>query len=276
MNALLPYYIAANNQAAGVVADGVAVNGGDFSIRNNHFITTEPYEIAAAVALGTTLTAAQIDTPTIDAFNPLQVYPTIAAGIVPPANPNVMDLRNQPVPLPMNEEIKFQLAGGAGGAEIDIGIIFIRPTGAGKMDYPIPPATMAMPRFLAIFTATIVKTAGAWSPFVAMNFTNALRGGAYQLNGLFLVCATSVAFRINFVKAPMYQGRKLFPGGLNENAYGNAILRFGPNWMGGLGRFNNFELPQISTFGGSTVGSATFTGYADLSYLGTAGADAMP
>jgi hypothetical protein len=276
MQALLPYYIAANNQAAGVVADGVAVNGGDFSIRNNHFILTEPYEIAAAVAFGTTLTAAQIDTPTIDAFNPLQVYPTIAGGIIPPANPNVMDLRNSPIALPMNEEIKFQLAGGAGGAEIDAGIIFIRPTGAGKVDYAIMPSTLTNPRFVAIFTATIVKTAGAWSPFVAITFTNPLRGGGYQMNGLFLVCATSMAFRINFVKAPMYQGRKLFPGGLNENAYGNQILRYGANWLGGLGRFNNFELPQISTFGGSTVGSATFTGYADLTYLGASGADALP
>lgn len=270
------YVIAANNQAAGVVADGVAVTDSALSIRNNHFILTEPYELVAAAAAGATLTAAQIDSPMIDAWNPIQVYPTIAAGIVPPANPNIMDLRNSPVPVPLNEELRFQLAGGAGGAEADHGLIWLRASGPGAADFSIPKATPDRPRFLAIFTATIVKTINTWSPFVAMNFTNPLRGGAYQLNGLMLVCATSLAYRINFVKFPLYQGRKLFPGNLNENAYGNAISRFGPNWLGGLGRFNNFELPQISVYATTTVASATFTGYADLSYLGATGADAMP
>lgn len=270
------YFTAANNQAAGVVADSPAVVDNQFSTRNNHFIFTEQYDLVGATALGATLTAAQIDTPTIDAFNPLQIYPTIAAGIVPPANPNVMDLRNSPIKVPLNEEVQCKLAGGAGGAEPDYGLIFLRASGAGAQDYAIMPATLANPRFLAIGTATIVETAGVWSPFANMNFTNPLRGGAYQLNGLIMVCAHAIAYQVNFVKLPLYQGRKLFPGNLVENAYGNQILRFGPNWLGGLGRFNNFELPQIRVLASTTEASATYTFYADLTYLGATGPDALP
>jgi hypothetical protein len=270
------YYLAANNQAAGVVADGVAVNDTQFSIRNNHYIFTEDYDIVAATALGASLTAAQLDTPTIDAFNPLQVYPVNAAALTFAANPNIMDLRNSPIKMPQNEELKFQIAGGAGGAEADFGIVWLRAAGPGAQDYPIRPSTRENPRFNAIFTVSQTITIGTWSPFAAMTFTNQLRGGAYQVNGLWLVCAKAALYRINFVKMPMYQGRKIFPANPCDTTYGNQIMRFGGNWLGGLGRFNNFELPQLSTFGTVTTGAATYTGYADLTYLGSQGPDAMP
>lgn len=276
MYAILGYFNSANNQAAGVVSDTPAIVDGNFSIRNNHFIFTEQYSLVATAALGATLTAAQLDSPTIDAFNPMQIYPTIASGIVPPTNPNVMDLRMNPIPIPLNEELQLKLAGGAGGAEPDYGIIWLRASGPGAVDYVVPTPTLTNPRFFALFTATLVLTAGVWSPFGGITFTNPLRGGAYQCNGAFLVCAHAVAYRINFVKSPMYAGRKLYPGGLVENAYGNQILRFGDAWLGGQGRFNNFELPQMAVLGSTTETSATYTGYMDLSYLGATGPDALP
>lgn len=276
MYGLAAYYASANNQAAGVVADTNAVVDNVFSIRNNHYIFTEQYEIVAATALGATLTAAQIDTPSIDAFNPFQVYPLNAAALTVAANPNVMDLRASPVPMPMNEELKMQIAGGAAGAEADFGLIWLRAAGIGASDYPMIQATRERPRFLAIFTVTQVITIGVWSAFGAMSFTSPLRGGAYQVNGLWLVCNKAAAYRINFLKYPSYNGRKLYPGNLVDTTYGNQIMRFGGNWLGGLGRFNNFELPQLSVFGTITTGSATYTGYADLSYLGDTGPDALP
>lgn len=273
---VLAYWIAANNQAAGVTADSVAIPDSNFSIRNNHFIFTEQYELKAATAFGATLTAAQIFDPTLNAINIPQIYPVNAAGIIPPTNPNVMDLRDAPIALPQNEEIQINLAGGAGGAEPDYGLIWIRASGGGAPDYPIMPPSLTMPRVRAIFTATIVLTAGVWSPFVGITFTNPLKGGAYQVNSCMIVCAHSIAFKINFVKAPLYQGRKMYPGSLVENAYGNIPVRSNPGWMGGYGRFNNFELPQISVLGSTTEGSATYTGYMDLTYLGNTNADAMP
>lgn len=276
MYAPLAYYIAANNQAAGVVADGVAVVDGNYSVRNNHYIFTEDYDLVGAFAAGATLTAAQIDSPTIDAWNPLQVYPTNASALTVAANPNLMDLRASPIKLPLNEEIKFQLAGGAGGAEADFGIYWIRASGPGGNDFPIQPASLQYPRFIAIFTVTQVITIGVWSSFGAITFTNPLRGGAYQCNAAWLVNAKALAYRINFVKSPLYMGRKMYPGNLCDTTYGNQVMRFGGNWLGGLGRFNNFELPQLSCFGSITTGSASYTGYMDLTYLGNTGPDSMP
>lgn len=270
------YYLSANNQAAGVVADGVAVVDNQFSIRNNHYIFTEDYEIVAATALGATLTAAQLDSPSIDAFNPHQIYPVNATALTLAANPNFQDLRDSPIKVPQNEEIQFKIAGGAGGAEADFGLLILRCSGPGAPQYPLAPSTPTNPRFVAIGTATLTNTIGTWSPFAAMAFTNSLRGGAYQLNQLYLVCNKAALVRVNFVKQPIYQNRKLFPVGVCDTTYGNQPLRFLPRAFGGLGRFNNFELPQISTYATVTAGATAFTFYADLTYLGAGGADAMP
>ncbi len=267
-------------QILGLLTDGVAIPDTSFSARGGasgagHWIFTEPYTLQAIAGAGATITQMQLFNATLNAVNIPQIYP-INEAIVPLTNPNVMDLRQAPIPLPMNEELAVQISGGAGGAEPDYGLIWIKPSGPGAMDYtPITP-TLANPRVFAAVTATIVLTAGSWSPFVNITFTNPLKGGAYQMNGAYWVVLHGLAYRTNFVKAPLYQGRKLFPGGLTEAAYGNVPLRFGTNWLGPQGRFNNFELPQVSVLGSTTTGSTTYSGILDLTYLGTVGVDAMP
>lgn len=274
---VLGYFISANN---GLLTDGVAIADTSFSARGGasgagHWIFTEPYDLMAIVGASATITQAQLFNATLNAINIPQIYPNIA-GIVPPSNPNIMDLRHMPIPLPMNEEQAIQISAGAGGAEPSYALMFLKPGGAGAMQYPIPAPSLTMPRVFAAVTATIVLTAGVWSPFVPITFTNPLKGGAYQLNGAWWRVANALAYKHNFVKAPLYQGRKLFPGSLVENAVNNVPLRFGSQWMGPHGRFNNFELPQVSVLGTTTTGSATYNGVLDLSYLGTVGVDALP
>lgn len=277
MYQILGYFKSIN---AGTNADVAAITDPNFSARGgtggaDHWIFTEPYNLVAVAAAAATLTAAQLYDATLNAINIPQVYPPILS-ITPPTNPQIMDLRANPVPLPMNEEVALQASAGAGGAEPVYGLLWIMPSGAGGNPQPPVQPSMQNPRVLALFTSTIVLTAGVWSPFTNIAFTNPLKGGAYQVNGCTLVCAKSLAYKLNFVKAPLYMGRKLYPGGLVENAYGNVPLRFGPGWLGPLGRFNNFELPQISVLGTTTTASATYTGYMDLTYLGNTNADAMP
>lgn len=250
---------------------------GTFSTRNNHPITTVDFDLVAATAIGATIAANQIDSPSIDAWNPLQVYPVQVAAAAVQDNPNVMDLRRSPIKIPLDEEIQFKQANAAGGAERNFGLLWLRATAGGTTDYPVQPATRANPRFIAIGTHTTVVTQLLWSPFVNMAFTNPLRGGVYQLNALWTIVATGLAYRINFIRQPMYQGIKLFPGNLCEATFGNRILRYGGDWLGGLGRFSSLELPQISILGGTTAGSATYTFFADLSYLGElSSANQMP
>lgn len=269
------YYASANNQAAGVVADAPFVADGLFVPKNNHPVFSEDYEIVGATAVGASLTAAQLDSPTIDAFNPMQIYP-INNALKNVANPNVMDLRASPIKVPLNEELKFQIAGGAGGAEPDLGVVWLRAAGGGAQDYPIQKSTLTNPRFLAIGTCTLVFTAGVWSAQAAFNFTNPLRGGIYQVNAFWLVAANGLIYQINFPRMPMYQGRKIYPGNLCDQVYGNQIMRFGGNWLGGLGRFNSFEGFNVRVLANTTTGSAAYTGYADLTFLTASGMDTMP
>jgi hypothetical protein len=273
---ILAYVAAANN---GLLTDMAAIVDPNFSARGGtngaqHWIFTELYDLVAICGAGATITQLQLYDSTYNAINIPQVYP-INLGITPLANPNVMDLRRQPWPLPLNEEIAFQCSGGAGGAEDDYALIWIRPTN-GQGTPPPAPNTLTTPRVFAVFTASVTLTAKAWSPDAAITFTNPLKGGAYQVNGCYFVVAHALAYRINFVKAPLYMGRKLLPGNLVENVYGNVPLKAGDDWLGEMGRFNNFELPKIAVLGTTTEAAATYTGILDMTYLGNAGPDAMP
>lgn len=278
MYQILGYFLSNNN---GLLTDLPAITSGEssFSARggtggNAHWIFTEPYDLVAMMGAGATITQLQLFDSTYNAINIPQVYP-INLAITPLTNPNVMDLRRQPWPMPMNEEIAMQCSGGAGGAEADYALIWIRPSNGAGMPQPAP-NTLTTPRLFANVTATLTLTAGVWSPFGTMTFVNPLKGGGYQVNGAYWVVPHALAYKHNFVKAPLYNGRKLFPGSLVENAYGNVPLRFGADWLGPQGRFNNFELPQVSVLGTTSESSATYSGVLDLTYLGNMGPDAQP
>jgi len=276
MYQILGYSAIAN---AGPLTDMVAIPDSSFSARGgvggaSHWIFTEQYDLCGIMGAGATITQLQLFDSTYNAINIPQVYP-INLALTPLANPNVMDLRRQTWPLPMNEEIAMQCSGGGGGAEDDYALIWIMPSAG--MGTPLPaPNTLTTPRLFANVTMTTAIVAGVWTGFVPINFVNPLKGGAYQVNGAYWVCPDALAYKHNFVKAPLYMGRKLFPGSLVENAYGNVPFKGGEDWLGPQGRFNNFELPQVSFLGTIAAGSATYNGILDMTYLGTVGVDAMP
>jgi len=265
LQAGLGYYVSNN----GLLTDTPAiVTGlGEFSPRNGHWIFTEQYDLVAAFVAGLTVTAAQIFDATYNATNIPQIYP-VNLAITPLTNPNVLDLRDQPWPIPMNEEWQFQISGGAGGAEDDYALIWIVPSGTQPWNVSPPAPTIGSPRVFSLFTLTQATTTNIWSTTTTIAITNTLKGGVYQINGLWLVCAHALAWRMTFPRHPLYQGRKLSPVGLVENAYGNVPLRYGRDWLGMVGMFNYFELPQMSILASTTEASATYTGYLDMTYLG--------
>lgn len=276
MYQILAYQAIAN---AGLLTDMVAIPDSSFSARGGtagaaHWIFTEQYDLCAIMGAGATITQLQLFDSTYNAINIPQVYP-INLALTPLTNPNVMDLRRQPWPLPMNEEIAMQCSGGGGGAEDDYALIWIRPSN-NQGTPPVAPNTLTTPRLFAAVSTVSTAVINTWSQFSPITFTNPLKGGAYQCNGAYWISTKALAFRMNFVKAPLYNGRKLFPGGLVENAYGNVPLKAGEDWMGPMGRFNNFELPQVSFLNSSANASRTLLGILDLTYLGTTGVDALP
>lgn len=251
-------------------ADTPAIADPNFTRRpggsgGEHWIFTEPYLLMGMATFGTSLTNAQLFDATLNAINVPQSYPTNQFPY-PPSNPNVHDFRLNPVPLPINEEIQLQLSNNLGSStEKEFGIIWIKPVGDTSQ---IPQASYANNRVLAGVTFNAAATAGVWTTQIQLSFTNPLKGGNYIVAGMYVIGAPWLAFRLNFVRAPYINGRKLLPGNLCENVFGNVPLKQGLNWMGVMGQFNNFELPQLDCLAWNTANAATYTGYMDLIYQG--------
>ena len=147
-------------------------------------------------------------------------------------------------------------------------MIWIAPSGQNAWMTEPPTPTVGAPRIYADVTFTQATTTHVWSAATALAFTNTLKGGVYQCNGMYVVIAHALAYKLIFPKTPLYQGRKLTPGNLVENVYGNVPLVSRDNWLGAMGWFNYFELPQISILASTTEGSATYHGIMDLTYMG--------
>lgn len=263
---ILAYYKA--NAASAALADIPAVVDPNFTTRNNHFIFTEDYFLKGVGAFGTALSAAQLYDATWNAINIPQIFPitpVIAIGDLP----QVRDLRNWPVSIPLNEEVGFNASNSDTMAANDqFGIIWIAPR-AEAMVPNLPQSPIGnYGRVLAQFTVTTATTKGSWSADATISISNLIKGGTYCMAAAYLPCSAAIAFRVNFVRAPLYQGRKLLPGMLCQNAYSNKPIQQGQCWQGPFGYFDTFEYPLMALLGNSTAGSATYTGYLDLIYMG--------
>lgn len=260
---------AARNTGGATLADTPAVTDGSISIRSGHFIFTEQYCIDSIYLQGPSITVAQIFDSTYNAINVPQLYPPNLSATVPD-NPTLIPYRHLPPAIPLNEEIQVQISNGGSTVDPELAVMFIFPAPGNVPPLPAPanpPGSMG--RVTAIATFTTALTFGQWSTDATLTFTNLLKGGTYCINGAQVVCANGVAFRINFVRAPLYNGiRKLFPGGMCTAAYGNRPMKEGRTYWGPLGYFDTFELPYIEILGGVTTNSATYTVYFDLTYMG--------
>lgn len=254
------FHLMANTLATGgavTLTDVPAVADGQFSTRSNHYILSEKYNLLAAGIFGATLTAFQSNIPHINYINPHQIYPANLAVTVP-ANPQVQDFRSLPMPLPMEEELAWQASDSA-SEQVDLF------TWIGT-----PQWSMALPRGIArttaLFTCSYTSVANAWGADAALVQGTTLRAGTYAVLGCLATRTNGMAFRLNFTRRPLYQGRKTLPGDLCTNSYSLVPNRFGPTWLGLWGVFNTFEFPLLQVFANAAA-TATVTLYMDLLYL---------
>jgi hypothetical protein len=258
----------ANNAAGAALIDTPAISDPSFVTQNNHWLFYENYELDAVFLNGVSLTAAQLFTPTLNSLNIPQVYPP-NLSLAPPSNPQVMDLRQYPLQLPMNAQIAAQLSNNlAMGNEWEFLLLFIAPFGQPR-GLPSPAAPYgAMGRIRALFTVTVALTAGVWSPVTPIAIPNLIMQGTWCVTGIELICAHGVAGRMTFPRPPINGTRVLRPGFLTNAAYGNIPLMKGSSWMGPFGYFDTTEFPQLEILAGTTTNSATYTGYIDMVYMG--------
>lgn len=234
----------------------------EFSRRgtNNNFIFSEQYNLLGAYLLETAPAAARVDMPTINAIGRHHIHP-LNAGVVVPSRPYWQDLRDFPMPLPMNEEFAVQIINATAGTEQSTLFAWIAPPGWSRN---IP---RSGPRLTIHATCTVTGVANAFTSLGSLVFDENLRNGYYAIVGCQAMFANLQLARFVFAKPTFYKGRRLRPGILGHN----AITEFPADWqMGGMGvfgTFHTFEPPQME-FIFVTTGSKAVEVFLDVIYLG--------
>lgn len=259
---LLAYNVNAGANAADT--DMTAAVDAEFSRRNSHYIFSEQYNLIGAYAAAPSLLRVRTNIPSINAIGRHQVYPINVDADVP-ADPDVQDLRDYPMPLPMNEEVALEVTNNlAMGNEQTYGFLWVAP----------PAWNKNLPRGLQQLniraTGAVAAVAQSWSSAGALTFADNLRGGWYAIVGAQCFDALTLALRFIFPKAPMYQGRKLRPGILCQQSFAEKPWRAQSLGYGEFGRFHSFEPPQIEIYASNTAASVQEIRL-DIVYLGERG-----
>lgn len=238
-----------------------AVADAEFSVRNNHFIFTEPYRMLMEYYQAATVTAARWNVPKINAIARHQIWPLNASATIPDI-PVVADYRDYPIELPQFEEFVIEGSNSLGcGTENSTWFGWIAPP---QWNRTIP---RGIQRLTVAATGAVAGVAQSWSGLGNLTFTENLRGGVYALVGAQCFDAGTLALRFVFSRPYMYQGRKLRPGIICQEAIANNPLLLQMGGLGEFGRFHTFEPPQIEIFANATGASAQVIRL-DLVYLG--------
>jgi len=220
--------------------------GANFAIRNGHLIFTEPYNIGYLLAQSAHMTDARLVSPTFSALNAdgfriAGFSQTAGLGGVPTL---VDRFLSAPPMVPQYEEVQFQ--GSTGTAEQQWGAMVLLTPGW-NANVPSGPQMM-MEATVTSFTPTV----NVWSTPQALNFNSSPRGGVYAVIGASVQqTADTFAFQIVFPRTKLYNGRKLNPGWIAQNAVGSfedVITQMNRFHLGVWGYFHTFEPPSVAVF----------------------------
>lgn len=229
-----------------------ALTDPDFSQRNNHYIFTEQYALLHAYHQEASATRANFSCPTWNALGKANIWPVNVTSTV--LSPPRIDTRwDYPARIPYNEEFQFQVSNNLGSStEQAYGFIWIITSDFSRN---IPRGALPI---MVRCTATYNPGSVVWSGPQALTFEQSLRGGVYAVVGAECQAASVIAFRLIFPRYKLYNGRKLRPGFLCQNAVGDLIWPQafdGPMALGEWGRFHTFEPPQMESI--MTTGAST-------------------
>lgn len=228
--------------------------------RNSHLIFSEQFNLLAAYGASTTLTRARFGNVSLTVRGTNHIWPLDRTDTIQ-RYPAIMDSRDMPMELPLNEELTIEASTDAVGPVIANFGLWL-----GK-----PQWNRNLPRGLAQFTtrATSVVAAGSASSWTALStlvFERDLYNGVYAVVGAVVVAANAIAFRLFFPSQPQIEGRQLRPGGLVMNTVGLAPWPGQHLGLGEWGRFHTFEPPMLQVFEDTAGG--TYEVRLDLVYLG--------
>lgn len=241
MHTILAYI--GNNAGPANNFDLTALTDPNFSIRNGHYIFTERYRMLYNSAFSATISDATIRSPLINALSTdglrLGSF-NRQAGIS--GSPTLADRWTQlRIDIPQMEEIQFLASTGV--AEQQFGTMVI---GTDGWNANLP---SGIPIVLEATTASFTPTVRVWSADQALVFNSNPRGGVYAVvRAQCQFAADLLAFRLNFVRSKLYNGRKLLPGWFAQNAvasFEDVITQSNPFHLGVWGAFHTFEPPLV-------------------------------
>jgi hypothetical protein len=223
-------------QAAGSTdAQLNAVSDQLLSIQANDFQMPVPFWLLAGYVQGTTITRGRFRTSSLSLRGNPQIWPFNVGVTLPPADPNMLDLREFPLKLLKEENLRCETSNTlACGTEQHTACALVTPL---QPNYNI---NFPMPRWVRA-TSAVTSVAFGWSTLGALTMEDNLEGGSYVVLGMMIQEADCIFGRL------VFQNQFLRPGCL-----GQAALTSKPHPMfnGGLGIwgfFNTYSLPQVET-----------------------------
>ena len=222
-----------------------AVADQQYTRSNNNFQLPVSHQLYWGYSGGTGLTRARIQTGSLRSKGLPQIFPVFGAT-VPPSPHNVFDMRENPIMLRAEEDLRIDVTDAAANPVVTL--LAVSPF---TLNRNINTRDLRIIRF----TATSVLAELAWAAPVSLTFQDTLEGGNYSVFGMYTQGANLIASRLIFPN-----NNALRPGSLGEAAVTNVInteVAFGG--MGKWGEFTTYAQPQLECLG-NTAGSQAIEG----------------
>jgi hypothetical protein len=217
---------------------------------SSYYLSGQKIRLLAAAGLGASMTALQLDAPSLRVLALPEVYPAIAAAAVPDRYAFCFYGTNGPQ-IQANEGFLLKASVGGGAASDNFGALWLAPQ---FVNAP-PGPSMTVP-----FTATITAVKGSWV-LGALTAATTLPVGRYAVVGMEAVASNTWLARLVFPGSSI----QFRPGVIANTTYGRVgqtqYNRFGG--MGSFGEFDSTALPALEIFG-LAAGAAAPTVYLDL------------
>jgi len=241
---LLAYATAALDASAGNV-QVAAVSDQVFSRANSNFQVPEPLQMLWSYFGGVGLARVRFNTGSLRSKGFPQLYP-FSVTVLPAANAPISDWRNNPIMLRKEEDLRIEVTNGA--ANTVVGVIAV--TNEMSQVYNVNDRDLRWLRW----TSSVTGVLNSWSNLGTITFEDTLEAGNYNVYGLTIVEAATIAGRLVFAD------QKYRPGALGHAAVNDFPPYIFNAGLGIWGSFNTYAFPQLETFN-SAAGATTPSGF---------------
>jgi hypothetical protein len=212
--------------------DATPIQDDIFTVQNGHFLPSMDLNLYGGYFGGTILNNTQLVTPTTRQISIPRMIP-VSATVSPPTDPNVIDMRLNPLRLRAVEEISLLNTLGTNASNLQfINILFV-----GTSLDPVPAGDI-----LTLHgTATTTAVALGWTSLNTI-YDTTLPNGTYAIIGAQVISTTAIAHRFIFKDQIFRPGFISTTGVANRTAWD-----YYRGAMGRLGTFTTTTYPILQT-----------------------------